>query len=221
MEVAVIAVMGAAGHVGSKVADMLLQAGEHVRVLEHARHLTDLRARGVEVLTGDAMNVEELRRLFAGASAALVLLPEDVTDPSFVENRVAMSRAIHDALRAERVNHVVALSAVGAAHADAPGPPGGLHVFEHDLGGLEAANLLVLRSAAYMDYLLTALPLIRTEKVNGSAVKRDVRFPMVATEDVAYEAAARLRKKDFTGHEIKLLLGSEGRDHGGGYAGDR
>ncbi len=204
-----IAIMGAAGNVGGKVARLLLQAGEEVQVFQHARALDELRASGADVVKGDATNVQDLKVLFAGASAALVLLPDNVTDPSFVENRVAMSRAIHDALRAEGVNYVVALSAVGAERADAPGPPAGLHLFEQDLDELEAANVMVLRSAFYMDYLLAAMPMIQAQQVNGSATKADARFPMVATMDVAREAADRLIQRDFTGHEVKLLLGPE------------
>jgi len=203
-----IALMGAAGNVGRKVADLLLEASEEVRLLQHARDLTDLTERGPEVVTGDAMSVDDLRTLFHGAAAALVLLPENVADPMFVEHRRTMSRAIRDALQATGVGHVVALSTVGADLPDAPGPPGGLHGFERDLGELET-NLLVLRSAAYMDYLLAALPMIQTQKLNGSAVKADVRFPMVATRDVAREAAERLRRRDFSGHDVKLLLGPE------------
>jgi uncharacterized protein YbjT (DUF2867 family) len=205
----VIAIMGAAGNVGSKVADLLLESGNEVRVLQHARELTELRERGADVVMGDATNVRDLRGLFAGVPAALVLLPDNVADPSFVENRMTMSGVIRDALRAENVGHIVALSAVGAVRADAPGPPGGLHAFEQDLGELETTNLLVLRSAAYMDYLLAALPMIQTQKVNGSAVKADARFPMVATQDVAHEAAERLLQRDFNGHEVKVLLGPE------------
>jgi uncharacterized protein YbjT (DUF2867 family) len=204
----VIALMGAAGNVGRKVADLLLEAGEEVRTLQHARDLTDLKERGAEVETGDAMSMDDLRTLFDGAEAALVLLPENVADPMFVEHRRTMSRAIRDALRATGVGHVVALSTVGAALADAPGPPGGLYWFERDLGELET-NVLVLRSAAYMDYLLAAVPMIQEQKVNGSAVKANVRFPVVATLDVAREAAERLRRRDFAGHEVKLLLGPE------------
>ena len=203
-----IAVMGAAGNVGSKVADGLLEGGEEVRALQHARDLTDLKRRGAEVVSGDAMSVDDLREFFDGAVAALVLLPENMADRSFAENRKVMSLVIRDALRASGVGHVVALSTVGAALADAPGPPGGLHGFERDLAELET-NVLVLRSAAYMDYLLAAVPMIQAQKVNGSAVDADVRFPMVATQDVAREAAARLRRCDFSGHEVKLLLGPE------------
>ena len=92
---------------------------------------------------------------------------------------------------------------------DAPGPPGGLHLFEQDLNELSATNVMVLRSAFYMDYLLAALPMIQAQQVNGSATSADARFPMVATEDVAREAADRLTKRDFKGHEVKLLLGPE------------
>ena len=153
------------------------------------------------------MRAEDLQALFDGAASALVLLPENVADENFVENRAHVSRAIRDALRASPVEHVVALSAVGAAHPDAPGPPGGLYGFERDLAELEGRAVLVLRSAAYMDYLLAALPLIEAQGLNGSAVRAGVRFPMVATSDVAHEAAERLRLRDFTSHEIKLLLG--------------
>src|SRR5687768_16456822 len=103
-EVMVIAIMGAAGNVGSKVADLLLQAGDEIRVLQHARDLAELGARGAEVVKGDATKVHDLRVLFAGVSAALVLLPDNVGDPSFVENRATMSGVIRDALRAENVS---------------------------------------------------------------------------------------------------------------------
>jgi uncharacterized protein YbjT (DUF2867 family) len=60
-----------------------------------------------------------------------------------------------------------------------------------------------------MDYLLAALPMIQAQGVTGSATGSGVRFPLIATSDVAAEAARRLRLRDFTGHVIKLLLGPE------------
>jgi uncharacterized protein YbjT (DUF2867 family) len=77
-----IAVMGAAGNVGSKVANMLLHAGEEVRALEHVRDLTELRERGAQVVSGDALSVDELTAFLDGARAALVLLPEEMADPT-------------------------------------------------------------------------------------------------------------------------------------------
>jgi len=215
-----IAVMGAAGNVGSKVAHLLLEAGEEVRALQHVRDLTDLKERGAAVVTGDAMSSDDLRALFDGAVAALVLLPENVADPSFVKNRTVMSRAIREALRASGIGHVVALSTVGAALADAPGPPGGLHGFERDLAELET-NVLVLRSAAYMDYLLAAVPMIEAQKVNGSAINADVRLPMVATRDVAREAADRLRRARLLRARGQAAPRARRHHDGGGNEGDR
>ncbi len=204
-----IAVMGAAGRVGSQVADLLLREGASIRVLEHRRPLATLRQRGAEVMIGTALDDEALLALFTGASAALVLLPEDLADPQFVANRSRMSRAIASALREARVPYVVALSSVGADRADTAGPPAGLWEFERHLFGLDETNALALRSAFYMDNLLANLPLIQMQRINGSAVRGDLRFPMVATRDVAQEAAGRLIRRDFAGHQVKLLLGPE------------
>jgi uncharacterized protein YbjT (DUF2867 family) len=204
-----IAVMGAAGNVGSKVTERLLREGRDVRVLEHRRRLDRFGDRGAEVVRGDARDPEALRALFEGAEAALVLIPEDFSDPRFVANRSTMSAAIADALAASGVGHVVALSTVGAGTDDAVGPPAGLRELERRLAGLGAADLLVLRSSFYMENLLAALPMIQARQLNGSAIAPDLPIPMIATGDVAAEAAARLLDRDVTGHRVKLLLGPE------------
>jgi uncharacterized protein YbjT (DUF2867 family) len=204
-----IAVMGAAGNVGSKVADLLLQGNESIRVLEHERSLDGLAERGAEVVRGDALNVEDLQVLFRDADAAFVLLPDNVDDPDFVANRSRMSRAITAALRDTGVSHVVALTVVGADRKGAPGPPAGLHDHERRLSELQHSSMLMLRPTAYMDYLLASLPLIRSQQFNGSAINGDVQYPMVATQDVAREAAERLVRRDWSGHQGKLLLGPE------------
>jgi uncharacterized protein YbjT (DUF2867 family) len=204
-----IAVMGAAGHVGGQVAELLLRRHEAVRVLEHRRTLDGLRREGAQVIRGDAADVEALRRLFAGAASALVLLPEDLADPSFVETRSRIARTVPEAIRAEGVRYVVALSAVGADRPDAAGPPVGLRELERGLSALPGANVLLLRSALYMDYLLANLPLIRSQRINGSAIRGDLRFPMIATADVAAEAAERLARCDFEAVGAKLLFGPE------------
>jgi uncharacterized protein YbjT (DUF2867 family) len=204
-----IAVMGASGNVGGVVVDLLLERSEGIRVLQHHRSLDGLRARRAEVVEGDARSAHDLARLFAGADAALVLLPDVVADARFTASRSRMSRAITDALAQAAVGHVVALSAVGADRPDAVGPPAGLHELEERLSALQDANVLLLRSAFYMENLLAALPLIRSQGVNGSAIRGDLPFPMIATEDVAREAADRLQLRDFTGHGDRLLLGPE------------
>ena len=93
-----IAVMGAAGNVGSKVADLLLRQDQPVRVLEHRRRLEELGRRGAEVVVGDQIDPGDLGVFLKDAEAALVVLPDVVTDPEFTATRSRMSQAIADAL---------------------------------------------------------------------------------------------------------------------------
>jgi uncharacterized protein YbjT (DUF2867 family) len=204
-----IAVMGAAGNVGSKVADLLVGQGQPVRVLEHRRRLDRLGERGAEVVTGDLADAGDLGVLLKDVEAALVVLPDVVTDPEFTATRSRMSRTIVDALGGSGVRRVVALSTVAAGQAGAVGPAAGLRELEQRLAGLPDTGVLVLRSPFYMENLLAGLPLIQSQHINGSAVDADLELPMVATRDVAREAAAGLVRRDLGGHQVRLLVGPE------------
>lgn len=205
-----IAVMGAAGNVGSKVADLLLRQGQPVRVLEHRRKLDRLGERGAEVVTGDLTDAGDLGVLLKDVEAALVMLPDVVTDPEFTATRSTMSRTIVDALGGSGVRRVVALSTVAAGRSDAVGPAAGLRELEQRLAGLADTGVLVLRSPFHMENLLAGLPLIQSQGINGSALDGELELPMIATRDVAGEAAAGLLHRDLGGHQVRLLAGPEG-----------
>src|SRR5437762_1799463 len=114
-EVGMIAVMGASGNVGSKVTDRLLQEHRDVRVFgRSADRVEHFGGQGAEVVVGDAMEIDDLWRLFKDVESALVVLPDNVTDQNYASNRSAMSRAITQALREQRVAHVVMASSLGA-----------------------------------------------------------------------------------------------------------
>jgi len=205
-----IAVMGASGSVGSKLTDLLLGQERDVRVFgRSAERLEAFARRGAEVVVGNAINVDDLRMLFKDAGVALVVLPADVIDPHFVSNRSQMIRGITQALRDQHVGHAVMLSSIGANRDRGVGPAAGLHQLEDLLFGLEDANVLSLRAAWHMENLLASLPMIQEQKINGSAIRGDHRFPMIATADIAETAAQHLLHRDFTGHTVETILGPE------------
>jgi uncharacterized protein YbjT (DUF2867 family) len=203
--------MGASGNVGGKVADLLLQQGQDVRVFgRSAERLAPLEARGAEVVVGDAINVEDLRMLFRDVDAALIVLPDNFDDPRYAANRSAMSRAITEALRDRGVGHVVFASSIGAEKDRGVGPVTGLHELEELLFGLEEANVLTLRAAPHMEQnLLASIPVIQEQRMNGGVIGGDLRFPMIATVDIAERAAERLSNRDFAGHTVETVLGPE------------
>jgi uncharacterized protein YbjT (DUF2867 family) len=205
-----IAVTGATGNVGGRVAERLLQVGERVRALgRSAERLEPLRGRGAEVTMGNLMDRDAVRALFRDVEAALVVLPDNMTDAQYVAHRSTMSHAITEALREQRVTHVVFASSIGAGRDEPLGPVSGLHELEALLFGLESASVLSIRAGWHMENLLGALPMIQAQRINGSAIKGDLPFPMVATADIAERAAKRLIDRDFSGAGVETVLGPE------------
>ena len=160
-------------------------------------------------MTGDLTDAGDLGVLLKDVEAALVMLPDVVTDPEFTATRSTMSRTIVDALGGSGVRRVVALSTVAAGRDDAVGPAAGLRELELRLAGLADSGVLVLRSPFYMENLLAGLPLIQTQGINGSALDGELELPMIATRDVAGEAAAGLLRRDLGGHQVRLLAEPE------------
>jgi uncharacterized protein YbjT (DUF2867 family) len=83
----------------------------------------------------------------------------------------------------------------------------GLHELEGLLFRLEGANVLSLRAAWHMENLLASLSMIQEQRINGSAIRGDHRFPMIATADIAENATRHLLHRDFTGHTVETILG--------------
>jgi uncharacterized protein YbjT (DUF2867 family) len=205
-----IAVMGASGNVGSKVANLLLEEKQDVRVFgRSAEGLEPFGSRGAEVVVGSAINLDDLQALFKDAASALVVLSGDLADPHYVSSRSEMSRAITRALRDQHVGNVVLASSIGADRDRGVGPVAGLHEIEGLLFGLENAKVLSLRAAWHMENLLASVPMIQEQKINGSAIRGDHKFPMIATVDIAERAARHLIHRDFTSHTVETILGPE------------
>jgi len=73
-----ITVMGASGHTGRRVAELLLGFGEKVRALGRSKEkLAPLETKGAEVQTGDAADVRFLASAFRGAEGVFTLLRPD------------------------------------------------------------------------------------------------------------------------------------------------
>jgi len=202
-----IVLMGAAGNTGKVAAEALLSRGEKVRVMgRDAKKLQPFAARGAEVAAGDAADPAFLARAFAGADAAYTLIPPDMRAPDFRAHQDRVGEATVQALRQSGVKRVVFLSSVGADLPAGTGPIVGLHAQEERLRGL-GVDLLLLRPGYFFENLYASLPLIRHQGINGSAIAPEVKLSMIATRDIGAAAAAALAAKDFSGVQVRNLLG--------------
>jgi uncharacterized protein YbjT (DUF2867 family) len=201
-----ITVMGATGHTGREITNLLLAAGEHVRVLGRSESkLAELA--GAEPMAGDASDPTFLTKAFTGADAVYTLLPIDPASPDPRGDVNRMGAAIVQAVRDSGVRHVVALSSIGADVESGTGFIADLHVQEQRFRALTGVNVILLRPGSFLENFAVAFDLIRHEGINGDSVAPDARLPMIAVRDVAAVAAGALRSRDWTGVVVRELLG--------------
>ena len=205
---ATIAVMGATGNIGGRISEALLAGGHTVRALgRSADKLAGLKAKGADVLLGDAGDAAFLTKAFTGADAAFTLLPPNPVSADFLGDMARQGEAIATAAATSGLKHLVALSSIGADLAAGTGPIAGLHAQEERLRRLTGTNVLALRPGYFFENFLHVLPLIRHQGINGGGAAGATKIPMIATQDIAAFAAGALAARDWTGFKVQELLG--------------
>jgi uncharacterized protein YbjT (DUF2867 family) len=204
-----IAILGATGNVGGKIAAILAKKDEPIRVIARsADRLRPLVGKTVTAFAGDANDSEFLVKAFTGADAVFALIPPNPTAPDFLSYAGTIGRSIAGALEFAKVKHVVYLSSIGAElWNEKTGPIKALHNMEERLNRVKGLNVVHLRAGYFMENLLWNIDLIRSKGIAGSAIRGDLKIAMIATKDLAEFAAERLLKRDFTGSSVRYLLG--------------
>lgn len=203
-----IAVMGASGHIGGRIAEKLIAAGEKVRVLgRSADRLARFESQRAEVQTVEAADAKALARALRGADGVFTLIPPDFRSSDYRGLQDRLGDATVEALRESGVGRVVFLSSVGADVPKGTGPIAGLHDQEERLRKLDNAQVLVLRPGYFFENFYGNLGLIRQQGINGGATAPDVPIAMIATRDIGDAAAEALHARDFEGFVVRELLG--------------
>jgi uncharacterized protein YbjT (DUF2867 family) len=209
-----ITVMGASGHVGRRVAELLLDSGEKVRALGRSREkLAPLEKKGAEVQTGEAADARFLASTFRSAEGVFTLLPPDSRSSDYRALQDTIGEAMVKAIRESGVRRVVFLSSVGADLPAGTGPIAGLHAQEERLRELDGVDVLNLRPAYFFENFEETLGLIKHQGINGGAIAPNVAIPMIATRDIADAAARALRERRFHGVVVQELLGPRDLTH--------
>jgi uncharacterized protein YbjT (DUF2867 family) len=198
-----ITVLGATGHTGSRVAAQLRAAGEEVRAV--GRSAERLAGVDAEPWVGDASDPAFLTGAFRGADAAYVLMPLDLTAPGYHAQQDALGESIIAAIRASGLRRVVALSSLGADVPTGTGFLTSLYTQEQRLRAVEGLDVLFLRPGLFFESFRPDA--IRAHGVHVDSIDPDLALPMVATRDVGDAAAAALIASDWSGVQVRELLG--------------
>ena len=204
-----IAVATPSGHVGSAVADFLLDFGSdiHVKLLgRRPSKLKHLVARGASLATGSQDNVNYLTRATDDVDVLFWVTPPGYGSDNVRAFQNRHGRAAATAIRVNRIKRVVNLSSIWAEMGSGAGPVGGLHDVEARLEDV-AENVTHLRPGLFFENLLWHVNAIREWARIMLPVDPSRRFPMIAARDIGRIAAARLASRDWTGRIVHELFG--------------
>jgi uncharacterized protein YbjT (DUF2867 family) len=203
-----IAITGATGNIGSKITSDLLSMGQHVRCIARtADNLQNFAVKGAEIEAISLDDTDALAKALTGVDAIFAMIPPHYQAQDFRAYQNAIGASIASAIESAGVKYVINLSSQGADLTEKTGPIKGLRDQEQRLNKMKDVNILHLRPTYFMENLLANIDMIKQMNIMGSAIRGDMKIPMIATQDIAKFSAKRLLKKDFSGITVKDLLG--------------
>ncbi|GAA1587389.1 MULTISPECIES: NAD(P)H-binding protein [Kribbella] len=204
-----IAVTTPTGRIGSHLVPRLLELGSDVRVIVRDAARLDGAVRDqAEVVEGSHADPVVLDKALAGVDALFWLVPPNPAAPSAEQHYVTFARAAAAAIQRNGVSHVVAVSSAG-------------HGWPHSAGVLSAAFAMDAELAAsgaayralslpfYMENLLGQLDAIRERGTFSLTCDADQPLPMIATRDIAEQAAGLLTDLTWGGQENLAVFGPD------------
>lgn len=204
-----IAVTTPTGHVGSAVADFLLDFGGDIQVRllgRRAEKLLPFIKRGAETVIGAQDDVDYLCRATRGVDALLWLTPPGYGSDDVRSFQNRLGAAAVRAIQKNDIPRVVNLSSIGANLESGNGPIGGLHDVENLLNKT-GSNVTHLRPGFFFENLLWQLDSIRKWGRISLPLSGSTRYPMIATRDIGRVAAARLANTNWSGKVVQELHG--------------
>ena len=203
-----IAVTTPTGHIGNKLAKVLLDRKSHVTLIaRHPEKVEDLKRRGAEVLAGEHSDPKVVEEAVRGADALFWLTPMEMNshDPLGMARRMAEAGA--SVIRKHPELHVVQLSSAGAFLPSGTGPIVGLYQTEQ-MFRAAGKNIVSLRPNEFMENIFFSLPTISRQQSIYTSIPGSVKAPFVATQDIA-EIAADCLLNPINGYHIVDIVGPQ------------
>jgi uncharacterized protein YbjT (DUF2867 family) len=203
-----IAVTTPTGHIGNKLANILLNRKSDVTVIaRHPEKVKDLATRGAKVIEGEHSNPAILEQVVRDVDGLFWLTPPAVTshDPLSVARRMAEVGA--SVIRKRPDLHVVQLSSAGAFLPSGTGPIVGLHDTEEQFRAT-GKNIVSLRPNEFMENIFFSLPTIVGQGSIYTTVPGSLKAEFIATQDIA-EVAAEFLLNPVDGHHVIDIVGPQ------------
>ncbi len=193
------------GKIGRLVTRHLLDAGLDLNLISrHPEKLDGLGTRA-PVVQGDLDDPATLDRATRGVDTLFWVTP-GLANPDYQRWNQDLARLAVATARGNGVKRAVVLSSISAQVPTGVGPISSLHQVEREFQA-GFADLVILRPTFFMENHLASVASIATMGAIFAPIAGDVRFPQIATRDIAMRAIALLGDGTWTGQRILGLHG--------------
>lgn len=203
-------VMGITGKVGGAVADNLLAAGKTVRgVVRNPEKAKGWADRGVELVTSQYDDAQELSKAFARSEGVFAMIPPDFAPAPGLPDQKRSIAAMREALEQAKPGRAVFLSSIGSEQESGLGLITSTHLMEEATRTLPIP-VAYLRAGSFMENWLGMSDSIRkTGEMPFFYAPLDRKIPLVATRDIGL-AGAQVLQESWTGGRVVEVDGPKG-----------
>jgi uncharacterized protein YbjT (DUF2867 family) len=201
---------GSNGHISGPLAQKLVAAGHTVRVITSNAGKTEaIEKLGATALVGSMEDGDFLKSAFAEADAVYLMIPPklDVTDWLAYQTGIVVN--LVDAVKANSIKHVLALSSVGAHMKNGAGPVDGLAVLEDHLAAVEGLHVKSLRPSYFFNNLYSLAGMAKHMGIIGSTQPANHSLVLTDPNDIADAAFEELNSLNFTGFSVRYIASDE------------
>ena len=205
-------ITGSLGHISKPVVQKLRASGHSVTVVtSNASKSKDIETLGANVAVGSVEDRNFLKKAFAGAQAAYLMIPPNwALTGSWIDYQKGVINNYIEALKTNRIKNVVLLSSIGAHMGKGAGPVDGLSVAEWHLSQLKDVNVKIVRPSYFFYNLMGMIPMIKNMNIMGSNFgSSKEKLVLTATSDIAEVVANELLNLKFKGHTIRYIASDE------------
>ncbi len=203
-----LAVTGPSGHIGRRLTELLLNDGSHEVILlaRTPEKLSNEVSRGATVAKGVLDDAEFIKSATKGVEAMFWMIPTDIhADDNRAHYRIFAHSAV-EAVKANKIKHIVLLSSIGAHLKDGVGPINGSTEAEKMLREV-VPSLTILRPAFFMENFMMSLQSIATANSIFMPASGTTTTPMIATADIAEQAYKALTGSPPSGVNVVPIRG--------------
>lgn len=206
-----IVITAPTGNIGKPLLEQLFKSGERLRVIvRNAKKLPEHIRENVEVVEGSHGDSAIVEKAFASAESVFWLVPPNPTAEKLEEAYLGFSRPACDAIRAQGVKRVVAVSALGRGLPIATNA--GLVTASLAMDDAIAATGVDFRALAlpsFMDNMLRQADSLREQGKFYGTIDGDLKAPTCSTGDIAGVAAKLLVDRSWKGQGDAPVLGPQ------------